>query len=373
MRLQRVVSFLGSGLLFLASGCGHEDGPALTLDLNRLDSMQSNDDVVNGLTLNGLTLNGLTLNGLTLNGLTLNGLTLNSSATTAPRLASVNDRLVDLGKVSFSNITLGNQTLEDAAIDGATLVARAEDRTYRGSDLVGARLSGTLLNGTSVPLRIDDVKTDADGTVLYSVAVLSDNGPMPLCGTANGVPVPAVVVSGYWDKAASYVDEDDSFTFGCVNAAIGKCVRWGYKPWTTAQECRNNSCKTRKLSDWHRACVRLVRADYCGDGVSHTRNGTIINVYDQIGIQKSSNPGWEVEAEWGADGASCIRHTRWLQANTIYGETDLAYIQRVCPSRLAANNGPRCSLDKTTYNTQFGFNRSSDERPLVRNESPEYQ
>ena len=145
-----------------------------------------------------------------------------------------------------------------------------------------------MLNGTSVPLRIDDVKTDADGTVLYSVAVLSDNGPMSLCGTANGVPVPAVVVSGYWDKAASYVDEDDSFTFGCVNAAIGKCVRWGYKPWTTAQECRNNSCKTRKLSDWHRACVRLVRADYCGDGVSHTRNGTIINVYDQIGIQKSS-------------------------------------------------------------------------------------
>ena len=130
MRLQRVVSFLGSGLLFLASGCGHEDGPgALHPRSNRLDSMQSNDDVVNGLTLNGLTLNGLTLNGLTLNGLTLNGLTLNSSSTTAPLLASVNDRLVDLGKVSFSHITLGNQTLEDAAIDGATLVARAEDRT----------------------------------------------------------------------------------------------------------------------------------------------------------------------------------------------------------------------------------------------------
>lgn len=370
MRLQHVVSVLGSGLLCLAGGCGHNDGPTLTLDLTKLDSVQANDDVVNGLTLNGLTLNGLTLNGLTLNGLTLNG-----TQTTAGRAtqASVNDRLVDLGSVSLSNIRLGPRVLNDATLNNSTLSAKSDDKIYSGADLIGATLNGTLLTGTSIPLRIEDVKTDASGVTLYSVSVLSDNGPMPLCGTANGAPIPAVAVSGYWDKAASYVDEGDSFTFGCSNAAIGKCIRWGYQPWSTAQECRNNSCKTRQLSDWHRACVRMVRADYCGDGVSHTRNGTMINIYDQLGLQKSSAPGWQVEAEWGKDGASCIGHTRWVQANPMYSESDLAYVQRVCPDRLAATKPQKCDLDKTTYNTQFGFNKSSDERPLVRNESPQYQ
>ena len=125
--------------------------------------------------------------------------------------------------------------------------------------------------------------------------MLSDNGAMPLCGTAAGSPIPAIAVSGYWDKSASYIDDSDSFTFGCINAAIGKCVRWGYQPWATASECRHNSCKTRNLRDWQQACVRLVRADYCGDGIPHTRSGTRINVYDQLGIQQSANPGWEIE------------------------------------------------------------------------------
>lgn len=371
MRLQHVISVLGSGLLCLASGCGTHTEPSLIIDLQQLNNLVPNDNSVNGISVNGLSVNGISVNGLSVNGISVNGLSVNSSGVAAYQTADA--RPIDLGKLSISSLTLDGKRIEDATINGSALSGKLNDRSISGAGLIGAQLTGSLLNGTSIPLRIEDATTDESGVWLYSVSVLSDNGPMPLCGLANGTPIPAIAVRGYWDKAASYVDESDNFTFGCINAAVGKCARWGYQPWATAQECRNNSCKTRTLADWHRACVRLVRADYCGDGVSHTRSGTRINVYDQLGIQKTASPGWEVEAEWGKDGASCIGHTRWVQANPMYSESDLAYVQRVCPDRLAATKPQKCDLDKTTYNTQFGFNKSSDERPLVRNESPQYQ
>jgi len=51
---------------------------------------------------------------------------------------------------------------------------------------------------------------------------------------------------------------------------IAKCYRWGYRPWVTGYG---------DLATMHWTCTRLARADYCGDGVPHTRNGTTINVW----------------------------------------------------------------------------------------------
>ena len=359
------ISCIGSMTILLSSACGSESH--MDLDLSRLNDIQPNDSQMNGLTLNGLTLNGLTLNGLTLNGLTLN-----SGAASTNTMQSAPAQPLDLANVRFATLTLNDRALTDGTINESSIEAKLGHSLLSGAQLIGAKLQGKLLNGTSIPLRIEDAKIDG-GVTLYSISVLSDNGPMPLCGTAAGSPGPAIAVSGYWDKSASYIDDDDSFTFGCINAAIGKCVIWGYRPWATASECRNNSCRTRYLKDWQLACVRLVRADYCGDGIPHTRSGTRINVYDQLGIQPSANPGWDIEAEWRQDGGSCIGHTRWVQANSAWTETDLAYVQRVCPERLASTKPERCAPDRSTFNTQFGFNRSSSERPLLRDESPQYQ
>jgi hypothetical protein len=58
-------------------------------------------------------------------------------------------------------------------------------------------------------------------------------------------------------------------------------------------------------------CVRLVRADYGGDGVGHTRNGTPIDLFDRIGIQRDeSASNMTLEATFGPDGAVCVAHTR---------------------------------------------------------------
>jgi hypothetical protein len=59
----------------------------------------------------------------------------------------------------------------------------------------------------------------------------------------------------------------------CTGGAEGKCIRFGYKPWHPLSDGTS-------LEPYYRACVRLVRADYGGDGVGHTRNGTPIDLFD---------------------------------------------------------------------------------------------
>lgn len=49
---------------------------------------------------------------------------------------------------------------------------------------------------------------------------------------------------------------------------------------------------------------RMARADYCGDGVPHTKSGTLIDLYDIHGIQTVvPNDGQTFEAGWNEDGA----------------------------------------------------------------------
>src|SRR5690242_10952997 len=86
----------------------------------------------------------------------------------------------------------------------------------------------------------------------------------------------------------------------------------------------------------YQACVRLVRADYCGDGVGHTRNGAPIDLFDRVGIQADEPaPGMTLEAAFGPDGAACVRHTRLPD---VLGMGALA---AQCP-RLAGHLGDVC-------------------------------
>ncbi len=88
-------------------------------------------------------------------------------------------------------------------------------------------------------------------------------------------------------------DERGGFAFTCTSGAEGKCVLMGYRPW----EIRDDV----PMRDLHRACIRMVRADYGGDGVSTTRDGTLIDVFDRFGIQTPDRSvNMEFEAAWSS-------------------------------------------------------------------------
>ncbi|MDJ0591568.1 MAG: ADYC domain-containing protein [Pleurocapsa sp. MO_226.B13] len=131
----------------------------------------------------------------------------------------------------------------------------------------------------------------------------------------------AMLLSGEWDETGAHID-NDRVTVACTSSVLAKCVRWGYKPWQTVQGV--------SLRDYHQTCTRMARADYCGNGISHTKDGTAIDLYDRLGIQQpepQEDREMLFEAAWGVDGAVLLARTRYPEG--------LAQLQSECPEKLA--------------------------------------
>ncbi len=237
--------------------------------------------------LNGTSLNGTSLNGTSLNGTSLTGTAISATSTTGPPLS--------------------------------------------GSGVVGSTWNGTASNGTTIKLRIDTALqgtgTNAD-LWFYGVSYQTATGWSPLCGldTAN-VPIKAVTVAGKWSATAAdtayYSSSSTSFTFACRAKTIAKCVELGYKTFQG---------RTTQLT----SCVRLLRGDYCGSGTAYTVDGTLLNLYDNVGVQADTQV-WSPEAEWTPTGARCINSNNNARYN------------------LQAGADPKCvgKLKTTTCGTTF--------------------
>jgi len=262
-------------LITLASSCALA---ACAVDATVATSTTEEDLIAaNGTSLNGTSLNGTSLNGTSLNGTSLNGTSLNGTS---------------LNGTSLNGTSLNGTSLNGTSLNGTSL---------NGTDFIGATMTGTLSNGASITLRIDDIDALAspnDDVLAYAISAQVDGGWARLCGDeADGSAVRAIPVAGTWSlTTGAWSDSSSSISFACRHASIAKCVELGYKSWDG-------------YAAQHHACVRMLRADYCGDGVSHTVNGTAINLYDNAGVQADTE-SWPVDAEWTADGALCFNHYR---------------------------------------------------------------
>ncbi|MFI5299183.1 MAG: ADYC domain-containing protein [Polyangiales bacterium] len=230
------------------------------------------------------------------------------------------------------------QTVSDLVqpfeVEGTRIRVRKADGSFASNaELVGAVLVAREAGGIRNSFRIDSVDVDADDpggdVVLYSLSVKDRetgawrNACMPDAkGLAKGFPL-----EGTWSATGEHLHTPKQFEMTCTGGAYGKCVRWGYKPW-----------KSESMWDRHQACTRMVRADYCGDGIGHTRNGTPIDIYDEIGIQRDEPaPGMSFEAGWGKDGAVCVRKTRLPDVLTLDG------VGVECGARLVDLLGEACT------------------------------
>lgn len=191
-----------------------------------------------------------------------------------------------------------------------------------GSQIIGFDAQGHRLNFQVRSVELDPQDPQRE-TYLYTVFYQAKNQTWQnYCRATDHFAAKAIALRGTWDRKGTYQGHENRITFSCLSGALAKCARLGYKPWQTI--------KGQSLKEYHQACVRMIRADYCGDGTTHTRDGTQIDIYDRLGIQKRNiGSGMSFEAAWGSDGAQSIHHTRYPE--------DLAYVQRVCPQRLASN------------------------------------
>jgi hypothetical protein len=259
------------------TGCVGVDGAE-----DELGTATQEVEVDNGVSLNGVSLNGVSLNGVSLNGVSLNG-------------------------VSLNGVSLNGTSLDAVAITGSTWTAM-------------------LSNGTSLPLRIDAASSAGD-VGMYAVSYHSDSGWSPLCGTDGGAPILAVAVPGVWNTQSgvpgggAYSQSADSFTLACRGKTIGKCVELGYKPWAGY---------AMQLA----TCVRVLRADYCGDGTPHTIDGQRINLYDNAHVQLDTQ-AWEPEAEWTPHGARCVSKSGELRFRQLRLATPSCIVARTVPVALS--------------------------------------
>ncbi len=152
------------------------------------------------------------------------------------------------------------------------------------------------------------------GAATSTVASTSTQGAS-VCGTTGkGTAIQAVFLSGVWDQSSgaqgngSKTASSSMFTIGCRGVgAVAKCLDMGYKPFVSRQQ-----------DTYHQACVRMVRADYCGDGTPWTADGTSINVGDYYNTQRDTEL-WHLEATWSPKGARYLWVGRLANTPTMSG------------------------------------------------------
>lgn len=255
---------------------------------------------------------------------------------------------------TVSQITKNCNQVANLHLEGSTLVGTWNGQPMRGADFVGTTVVQVDPNGAMLSAVISDVQVDTSDptkeTLLYSLQSLN-----PIDGSITEVCAPdaegkrfAIPVPGSWDKTGAHQRNASAITFGCTSAAIGKCVRLGYRPWAKVNGV--------SMEGHHQACTRMIRFDYCGDGVSHTADGTEIDVYDSLKINTRDalllSP---FDAAWSEDGAYCVERQRWIRLSTVDGLTLQALLPTACLNKFEltlAETSPIDPLDLCTVRSK---------------------
>jgi hypothetical protein len=209
----------------------------------------------------------------------------------------------------LSPLTCAGASAASLRVEGTQIVVTDERGQLRGAQIDGAELElGEL--GTLRVLRnaIDPGARFSAETWLLD-AELRPPGARAFanaCATRADDDARMVIYQGYLDADLNYVDDRTRFSLSCVGGVEAKCLRWGYLPW------RRAPAADVSLAPYFESCVRLARADYCGDGQASTREGTAVDIHDEVGVlQRTPNlPEFEFEAGWTPRGAVCVHHTR---------------------------------------------------------------
>ena len=145
------------------------------------------------------------------------------------------------------------------AVETAFRVTLSDGTFKQGRELAGAVLVFAV-NGKPTRIRIASIEPDpTDKAVLLHDFRIESTGE-PLCGPGPDGLRLGFPLAGRTAEDGRFVEAGTgTFELVCTSGAQGKCVRFGYRAW----EQRTDG---RSMRDYFNACVRLLRADYCGDG-----------------------------------------------------------------------------------------------------------
>jgi hypothetical protein len=160
--------------------------------------------------------------------------------------------------------------------------------------------------------------------------MLEDGRTFEACGREPGDA--AFPVAGYYNDRGDFIEDRSRFSFACTRHNVARCISKGYL---------DDSLSPDTVSLF-KACVRMERADYCGNGYSYTKDGTLVDMWDSLGIvldphkshpevvitgrvhstgksgPESASAGpdreeWDFEAAWNEHGMVCYKRARYPQ------------------------------------------------------------
>jgi hypothetical protein len=290
MRIHLAASLVG---VLALSACAFEDG------LGGEDDLEIGSTANAVINLQGVNLQGVNLQGVNLQGVNLQGV----------NLQGVNLQGVNLQGVSLSSVTISGTYITGwrwNSTNGWWELRKTDqyliyyNNQYYGPYMTGledSRFTGALSNGKSASLRIapktsGGIRVDPTTNSMvntayqsnsdvwqYKVQILADDGAWYNMCPGDGY---GTIIAGSWSTSGAY--SSGGYTYACTSGVISKCIsQWGYKPWRSL----GDSSKTiRNLQPLHQACTRAARADYCGDGIPHTENGTKVDMFDSYGFNQ---------------------------------------------------------------------------------------
>lgn len=290
-----------------------------------------NASATNGVVVNGIRCNGLRVNGLRVNGLRVNGLRVNGSALNSPQMNGNK-----LQAKNASNQVLEGQDLEDLRLD-----MDHEDPNDQSI--------------TQIEQSVTEVEVAANGLVLNTLKFRELPAGTWQNSCENGAK--AIQLKGDWDvnTGERISDDPSSSTWACLGGALGDCASWGYIP--------GNSYAGAALANYHQTCIRLKRADYCGNGTHHTQNGHPLDVYDKVSMMApEASLAWNIEGFWGPNGALCLNHTRKTNYSKYTNDGSKTYIGCNIPACVDVNSDGQINF--ADYPTALMANKSVPMDPV---------
>ncbi|PCC69042.1 hypothetical protein SAMN02745121_05625 [Nannocystis exedens] len=165
--------------------------------------------------------------------------------------ASAGALKVEIDKTAFRITLPDGHVLSDKEMIGVVLTVRDEDSAWR-------------------KVRVEKVEVDPRDPefTLYELSVQNPQTGAwaPMCAPGPDGLARAMPLAGTWTGDGRHEAAEGAFNVTCTSGAIGKCVRFGYKPWATARDGSN-------LWDYHQACVRMVRATIAATARRRRRTG----------------------------------------------------------------------------------------------------
>ncbi len=186
-----------------------------------------------------------------------------------------------------------------------------------GSGLVGSTILIKLASGLVVPVliaKVESVPSWAEGAApitAYTLIYVDLDNPLGQSNVCTGTLADPLTAAVTLIGGETYNDDTKTvnpnqtgwFTLACAGSAAAKMKLMNYGPNSNFDGFGKSASVLQR-----QGTLKMITADYCGDGVSYTATGTPLLWKNRQGTV-SPDPAATVvafEAAWGTSGATCL-------------------------------------------------------------------